>query len=195
MQSDRVPRKPRKAEASEAGVKPPRKQRASVHPDQEHGERIKLGGPSVAPPMEILDREGIEAICARIASGQTYRAICAELGISNQARLAYWLEADKDRAAQAKAARRLSALAADEEAERVILEAQTPLDLAKARELASHYRWRASKRDPAGHGDRIQVDTAPDDLTRKTEDQLKAEALALAAKLGLSITPREEPGV
>ena len=32
------------------------------------------------------------------------------------------------------------------------------MDLAKARELAHHYRWRAAKIAPREYGDRVQVD-------------------------------------
>ena len=46
----------------------------------------------------------------------------------------------------------------DERAGDVIQQAADPFELAKAKELAHHYRWRASKIAPRDYGDRIQAD-------------------------------------
>ena len=45
----------------------------------------------------------------------------------------------------------------DEKAEDVLQQAGDEFTLKKARELASHYRWRASKTAPREYGDRVEV--------------------------------------
>ena len=57
----------------------------------------------------------------------------------------------------AREANMVSAAAFDEMAEKAILGATDVLSLAKARELAQHYRWRASKRDVLGFGNKVAV--------------------------------------
>lgn len=75
--------------------------------------------------------------------------------------LTSWLDADTERAKRSKEARMLAAKCWDEKAEKVILEAKNHFELAKARELAHHYRWRASKIAPKDYGDKLAV-TDPD---------------------------------
>jgi hypothetical protein len=43
----------------------------------------------------------------------------------------------------------------DEKAETVLVDAADPFELAKARELAQHYRWRAKAVAPREYGDKV----------------------------------------
>ena len=42
-------------------------------------------------------------------------------------------------------------------AEAELRNASDPFELARARELASHYRWKASKADPGQFGDKLET--------------------------------------
>jgi hypothetical protein len=101
------------------------------------------------PETELLDR---------IEGGEMLGEIARSLGV-NTASLLRWFAADAQRLARAREARASSAIAYDERAERVLLDAKTPLDLARARELAHHYRWRSSKIAPKAYGDKVEVES------------------------------------
>lgn len=98
-----------------------------------------------------------ENIIERIASGETLTAIAKDLGKSRAA-LSDWLNADSTRSARAKTARAAAAAAWDDKAEELLTDAKDPFDLAKARELASHYRWRAKAVAPKEYGDKVQTE-------------------------------------
>jgi hypothetical protein len=53
-----------------------------------------------------------------------------------------------------------AAAAYDEQAEQELRSATDLFQLAKARELAQHLRWRASKINPKAYGDRLEVEAA-----------------------------------
>ena len=137
-----------------------------------------LGKPKRKARREQLDSVGIEAICDRIEAGESLRAIAQTLGM-DMAPLWRWLHADKHRSARAREAMQRSALAFDEMAEQVIMDAEDALGLTKARELAQHYRWRAAKRNPAEFSDRVkQIVSGPDDKP------LEIRAVIVPAKNG-----------
>ena len=98
-----------------------------------------------------------EKIIERIASGETLTAIAKELGKSRAA-LSDWLSAESSRSARAREARVKAAAAWDDKAEDVLAGAADPFELAKARELASHYRWRAKAVAPKEYGDKTQTE-------------------------------------
>jgi hypothetical protein len=50
----------------------------------------------------------------------------------------------------------LAAQTYDEMAVEVVVEAADPFELAKAKELAVHYRWRAKAANPRKYGDKVQ---------------------------------------
>ena len=105
----------------------------------------------------VLDKSGIGAICEGITSGLSMRKVAEQIGVSPNA-LWRWLAADLARSARARAARALTAWHWDEEAEKLLSLARDGLELGKARELAHHYRWRASKIAPKEYGDRVNLD-------------------------------------
>lgn len=94
----------------------------------------------------------IDMVCERVVNGETLRAIAESKG-RHRAKLWEWIERDPERSARARAARAVSAVHWDEKAEATVKAAKDPMSLAKARELAHHYRWRASKISP-DYGDK-----------------------------------------
>lgn len=104
---------------------------------------------------EKLDAFGIDAVCEAIAARKTLTQIARKVGVSLWTLLA-WLNADASRSARARETRAGMAKHWDEQAEAEIRKAKDPLALAKARELAHHFRWRASKIAPAEYGEKIE---------------------------------------
>jgi len=98
-----------------------------------------------------------DEIIRRIEDGEALVAIAASVGRA-RSKLTEWLQADEARRERSARARVSAAGAWDEKAERVLVKAGTTLALAKARELAQHYRWRASKINPKQYGERQQVE-------------------------------------
>ena len=118
-----------------------------------------MGKVSVKPgeAEAILNAFGLETLCDRLVSGETQTSICKSLGITKGS-LSRWVSLDAERQARVHEARIASAEAFDELAEVAIRNAKNPLALAKAREIAHHYRWRSSKVDPRRYGEKLQVD-------------------------------------
>lgn len=106
-----------------------------------------------------LDALGIDTVCERIEAGESVGAIADALGIPKRT-MWDWIDADSARSARVRASREKSAEAEDDKAEAVLAgltAASTPAEVARARELASHYRWRASKRNPKTYGDKLDL--------------------------------------
>lgn len=107
--------------------------------------------------MNALDEKGIDWLCDRLTDGAMQREICDELGIG-AATLGKWIAADPERSARAREARIASARAYDELAALGIMNASDPFELAKAKEMAHHYRWKASKINPKEFGDKVTAE-------------------------------------
>jgi hypothetical protein len=128
-----------------------------------------------------LDALGINAVADLIASGTSYREVARRVGVSYGA-LQDWIRIDADRFHACARAREMSGQANDEMAEAVILAASDPFELAKARELAVHYRWRAKAVNPTNYGDRSAVDlNAKVEIKASELDARIAELLQKAA--------------
>jgi hypothetical protein len=113
-----------------------------------------------APTMDKLDAaDAKRSIADRIASGESYREIAADVGCS-LGRFAHWIDETPERSAAHARAREISAIACDDEALAVVKEAADPFELAKAKELAVHYRWRSRVSDPKRYGDRQEVNVS-----------------------------------
>ena len=97
----------------------------------------------------------IDDLCARIEAGESQSEISRSFGIDEKA-LRYWIATDDTRRARVRAARAASAQTWDERAERLLEESSDPFELSRAKELAHHYRWRASKMSP-DYADRVKV--------------------------------------
>jgi hypothetical protein len=139
-------------------------------------------------------------ILQAIECGQTMHEIAEQIG-RDVSILSRWL-ADPQRAAKAKESRRLQAVYWDELAERTIKELPsnaTPAAMLRARELASHYRWRAKSIAPHDYGDRPLIDA-------EQEAQRQAQALngdtarlvlgGILAAIGLQVSelPKDRAG-
>lgn len=125
---------------------------------------------------EKLDAFGIDAVCEGILHPKPMHQIAEEIGVS-QGSLIAWIGADVERSARAKEARTQTAQMWDEKATRVVEEAMDNFELAKARELAQHYRWRASKIAPRDYGDKVAIGGASDLAPIQTESTLNVSAL------------------
>lgn len=112
----------------------------------------------MAPPSiarDKLDALGIDAFCDAIMECHSMTHIAHSLDVSIGS-LVSWLAADSDRSARSREARARTALLWEERAEDRISNATDPFSLSKAKELAHHYRWRASKIAPRDYGDKMQ---------------------------------------
>jgi hypothetical protein len=124
---------------------------------------------SAAPvARERLDAFGLDAICDELRSGTTITKLAELAGVSAGSVLT-WFDVDAERSARVKDARRAAAVLWEEKAEQGIADAADPFELSKAKELAHHYRWRASKIAPREFGDKVAVGGADDLPPIKTE--------------------------
>lgn len=98
---------------------------------------------------------GIEAVESALIERKTLTEIAGDAGVSFWSLWA-WLDSVPERSARAREARAKTAAIWDHEATRVIEQAGDQFELAKAKELAHHYRWRASKIAPREYGEKVQ---------------------------------------
>ena len=110
--------------------------------------------PTIAERIEAF---GIEAVCERLANGVTMTAIAEEIGVT-VGKLSQWIASGEEHSARAREARIHAARIWDEKALSVIEQALDPFELQRAKELAHHYRWRASKTAPKEYGDKVQAE-------------------------------------
>jgi transposase len=107
-----------------------------------------------------LDALGIDALVEKIIEGKLQREICRDIGVAISS-MVDWIAEDDERARRVKEARRAAARTYEEQAEQVIRDAAVRFELAKAKELAHHYRWRASRMDPA-YSEKVAIGAATD---------------------------------
>lgn len=127
--------------------------------------------------MNALDEKGIDWLCDKLTEGATQRAICEELGIGI-ASLGRWIAAEPERSARTREARSAAAREFEERASEGIEAAIDAFALAKAKEMAHHLRWKASKANPREYGDKLEIDQRTT-VTDLTEEQLDARLAAL----------------
>lgn len=111
---------------------------------------------------------GEDAVVACIMAEGTLTFIAADVGVA-VGTLLTWIEANPERSARVREARVATAKLWDEKAETRLNAATNPFELAKARELAFHYRWRATKIAPRDYGDKMQVDATVTTLEKLVE--------------------------
>ena len=135
--------------------------------------RTKAAVPAKQPGQteaQLLDSIGIEDVCAAIEGGEAVWAMAQRFGVNHTA-LRRWIAHD-DRAARVRAARSMASFAYDEQALSTIEAADEPFELAKAKEVAFHLRWRASKFNVRDYGERQQLDVnATIKLTQEQVDE------------------------
>jgi hypothetical protein len=147
--------------------------------------RKKPGAKPVA--QNKLDALGVDWVVAAISDGKTYRHIANVAGVG-LGTLATWIEADPERSRACARARELSAQAFEERAEEAIADAKDMFELAKAKELAAHWRWRAKAVNPKSYGDKVDI-KGELGLKALPQTQIDEELGKLLAKAGLTSGP------
>lgn len=127
--------------------------------------------------------KSIAKLCERIEDGESLRQVADGLGVPTST-LTRWIEADPQRSARAREARRQSARSFDDAALEEIRGAADQFELARAKEVAHHLRWRASKINPREYGDKLDV---TQELTIKDlpVEHLQEGVKRLLAKAGI----------
>lgn len=135
-----------------------------------------------------------DEVIERLESGSTLAQIAASCG-KNRSMLTRWLQADTQRSARSVRARQLGAAAHEERADDEIRGAQDAFELAKAKELAHHYRWRASKLSPREYGDKLDL-TVENKGTAKelTDDELVRIATGSSYRTAGEALGADQPG-
>lgn len=111
--------------------------------------------------QDKISAYGLDKICADVIQGETLTAIANKIGVV-VASFLIWIDAESERSARIDEARKKSARIWDEKALDGIEGAKDAFALAKAREVAHHLRWRASKIAPRVYGEKIQHGGAED---------------------------------
>jgi hypothetical protein len=110
------------------------------------------------PPVaqDKINAYGLDAICDDILNGLPLRTIAKNLGV-DIAQLCRW-KAQPQHSARVSDALAATAEYWEQVAADGLASATNMFELAKARELAHHYRWRASKICPKLYGDKQTID-------------------------------------
>lgn len=120
------------------------------------------GKPGPKPvKRDACEALGVEGLCELLIAGKSQTAIARDIGVS-LATLIAWIARDSERSTRVREARRTSAGTFSDMAEAELRLAGDPFELARARELASHFRWKASKMDPGGYGDKTTLAGDPE---------------------------------
>jgi hypothetical protein len=113
--------------------------------------------------MSKLDGK-IDEICEKLIAGETYRNIASDLDVPLSTLYDY--TSKPEHSARVKTALEFSASTYADKAEQALLLAESDKnEIARARELAQHYRWHAGKRNPRTYGDKIDVTTKGEAIT------------------------------
>ncbi len=137
------------------------------------------------PTKAIILGNNIEDIIEMIIEGKTYREIAKKYDVSLGC-LHDFLTIG-EHSARAREALTTSANSYADKAEEVLKEAEpTKEELMRARELASHYRWKASKRNGKVYGDKQQFEHTGKDgkdlFNNLTDEEIEAKIKQLAKK-------------
>jgi transposase len=137
------------------------------------------GSKSKSPAQDKLDALGLDAIVAWLDEGLTVPAVAERAEVSVGVLYA-WQAKSPERLARMSEALQRGADAADAQAEKMLK--SEDIEPWRARELAQHYRWRASKRAPQRYGDRI-------DVTASVTVSADEAAGRLSQVLGVALPP------
>lgn len=128
--------------------------------------------------IAVLDAVGEASVIEALADGATYGDIAKALGVTHVA-IIRWIRETPQRF---EAARRARGMAADAMVDGVLDElqsAESPLDLAIAKERAAHIRWLAKYLDPERYGERVTID----DRRQLSDEQLRAKVRELLSRI------------
>lgn len=99
----------------------------------------------------------IESVIKALIEGLTYRKIASINGVSLSALSDFLMQ--PEHSARVREALLSSANIIADMAEEVLMEApDSAIEIARARELAQHYRWKAKCRNPKRYGDKLDID-------------------------------------
>ena len=104
-----------------------------------------------------LDALGVEAVCDAFLRGSSMIAF-AEEHMIDLSQLLRWILEDAGRSLRVREARCEAAIVWDEMTEALLVGCKDAFELAKAAQLAHHYRWRASKIAPRIYGDHARIE-------------------------------------
>lgn len=126
----------------------------------------------------------VEFIIESILEGKTYREIAQELRIS-LAKL-HGITSLSEHSARVREALKISADSYSDKAEQILKDAKGNLvEIQRARELAQHYRWKASKRDPKRFSDKLDVTTDGEKINQSIDlSKLSTEVLEALKNAG-----------
>jgi hypothetical protein len=125
-----------------------------------------------------------EAICERLASGESLRSICRDNDMPGRQTVLDWLEADAGFRARYARAREHQADYLDEKMQEVADEA-TAANVHVARLRVATMQWRASKLAPKRYGDKLDLNHSGT-VQSLTDEQLDAKLSLLMAKYAQS---------
>lgn len=109
--------------------------------------------------MPKFSQTVFDAICDRIAQGESLRSICADADMPNHRDVTRWLDQNPDIVPQYACAREAQG---DHEFDEIkdIVDAATPETVQVARLRADARRWRAGKLRPKVYGDKLDVNAS-----------------------------------
>ena len=123
-------------------------------------------------------QERADTICARIAKGESLKAICAEKGQPCETTVRQWLAGNPDFVRQYAHAREQQA---DFYADEIVEIADTEPDANRARVRIDARKWKASKMAPKKYGDRMELEHSGE-VVVLTPEQRQAEIARLLLK-------------
>lgn len=130
--------------------------------------------------MKLNEEEVIDLIMR----GAGYRFIAQKFGVG-LATLHTWMGQNPERLQACAKAREHASHTEDETALNEIASAKDAFELAKARELAIHRRWRAKALNPKQYADSIKVDAKVEHVL--TPEQIDERLAQMAKKFGIPI--------
>lgn len=107
----------------------------------------------------------LDNIVEMILQGDSYKTIAQKLNIGLTK--LHEFTSNTNHSARVREALIISASTFDDKAEQVLLDAKRDMvEIQRARELAQHYRWKASKRAPRVYGDKLDLTTDGEKIQR-----------------------------
>lgn len=99
----------------------------------------------------------IDEIIELLISGKSYRDIAEIMDVPLTT--LHDFTSKSEHSARVREALEYSASSFDDKAEKVLIDAKGTIpEIQRAKELAQHYRWKASKRSPKKYGDKLDVE-------------------------------------
>lgn len=148
----------------------------------------RASGAEVKPltSYEMLDAEGIDAICDKIENGSSLRALCVSLGVPLTS-LHKWITVDESRREQYTHAREARADMVFDELDDVsdqAVNAETAVQVAGLRLKADTMKWKLARMNVKKYGDKQTIDLKAEVVTM-TDEQRRERLAELQTKLAI----------